>query len=75
MNKYLLIYHEEDNDGLFSGAIFYDYLTTKINVDKKDIHLLGATYNSLNDFILAHRRTSYNELFHSWPSKRSKEGS
>ena len=54
MYKYLLIYHEEDNDGLFSGAIFYDYLTTKINVDKKDIHLLGATYNSLNDFIKWH---------------------
>ena len=54
MYKYLLIYHEEDNDGLFSGAIFYDYLTTKINVDKKDIHLLGATYNFLNDFIKWH---------------------
>ena len=54
MYKYLLIYHEEDNDGLFSGAIFYDYLITKINVNKKDIHLLGATYNSLNDFIMCH---------------------
>lgn len=54
MYKYLLIYHEEDNDGLFSGAIFYDYLITKLNVDKKDIHLLGATYNSLNDFIKWH---------------------
>lgn len=54
MYKYLLIYHEEDNDGLFSGAIFYDYLLNNIKVDKKDIHLLGATYNSLNDFIMWH---------------------
>ena len=54
MYKYLLIYHEEDNDGLFSGAIFYDYLLNNLKVDKKDIHLLGATYNSLNDFIKWH---------------------
>ena len=34
MYKYLLIYHEEDNDGLFSGAIFYDYLLNNLKVDK-----------------------------------------
>lgn len=54
MYKYLLIYHEEDNDGVFSGAIFYDYLLNNLKIDKKDIHLLGATYNSLNDFIKWH---------------------
>ena len=44
MKKYLLIYHEEDNDGVFSGAIFYDYLINKLKVSKEDIKLLPANY-------------------------------
>ena len=47
MKKYLLIYHREDNDGLFSGAIFYNYLIHKLNVDKNDIELFGSDYNEL----------------------------
>ena len=29
---HFLIYHNEDNDGLFSAAIFYDYLINKMNL-------------------------------------------
>ena len=50
MKKYLLIYHKEDNDGVFSGAIFYNYLINNLNVQKEDIQLMGADYNSLVKF-------------------------
>ena len=48
--KYLIIYHGEDNDGLFSGALFYDYLIRKMNVPAENIETLGANYNHLADF-------------------------
>lgn len=48
--KYLIIYHGEDNDGLFSGALFYDYLVRKLNVLAENIETLGANYNQLADF-------------------------
>lgn len=50
MIKYLLIYHCEDNDGLFSAAIFYDYLISKLCIKESEIKLLGSTYNSLEAF-------------------------
>ena len=31
--KYLIIYHKEDNDGVFSGAIFYNYLITELKIN------------------------------------------
>ena len=49
-NKYLLIYHREDNDGVFSGSLFYDYLLNKLRIDSKNIHFLPADYNILSDF-------------------------
>lgn len=50
MKKYLLIYHREDNDGLFSAAIFYDYLINKIKENPENIDFLPADYNLLTDF-------------------------
>ena len=47
MYKYLIIYHKEDNDGLFSCALFYDYLISKLNINKNEIQLLPADYNFL----------------------------
>ena len=49
-NKYLIIYHKEDNDGLFSCTLFYDYLINTLNINIKNIDLLGADYNLLADF-------------------------
>lgn len=54
MKKYLLIYHKEDNDGVFSGALFYDYLLSTIKVDKNDIVLFGADYNNLESWAKNH---------------------
>lgn len=45
-NKYLIIYHKEDNDGVFSGALAYNYV--KEYLGKTDIVLLGTEYNELN---------------------------
>lgn len=46
---YKLFYHLEDNDGLFSAAIIYNYLIHELNVNKKDISAEGVTYNILNE--------------------------
>jgi len=48
--KYLIIYHNEDNDGLFSAALFYDYLTNDLKIKLEDICFLGANYNMLETF-------------------------
>jgi oligoribonuclease NrnB/cAMP/cGMP phosphodiesterase (DHH superfamily) len=44
-NKYLIIYHKEDNDGLFSMGIAYNYLIHTLNVTAE---LYGASYNDLS---------------------------
>lgn len=54
MTKYLIIYHREDNDGVVSGSLFYDYLTTKLNINKSEIALLPSDYNSLAQFEKQH---------------------
>jgi len=48
--KYLIIYHNEDNDGLFSASIFYYYLIHQLHVLKEDIILFGANYNMLSEY-------------------------
>ena len=48
--KYLIIYHKEDNDGVFSGAIIYEFLISELKKNKESIDLLGADYNILNKF-------------------------
>ena len=53
--KYLLVYHREDNDGMFSGALFYNYLTSKLKVAPGDIELFGADYNQMATFASANK--------------------
>jgi len=48
--KYLIIYHKEDNDGVFSACIFYDYLINKLNIKLEDLCFIGADYNMLAEF-------------------------
>ena len=48
--KFLLIYHREDNDGVFSGAIFYHYLVNELKISEDNITLMGADYNQLSEF-------------------------
>lgn len=50
--QYLIIYHKEDNDGLFSMAIIYNYLITEKNINKDSIKLFGADYNDLDKLSL-----------------------
>lgn len=59
MKKYLLIYHKEDNDGVFSAAIFYNHLIHDLKVDKTNIQLLGADYNMLSEFANNHHDFEY----------------
>ena len=47
---YLIIYHREDNDGVFSAAIFEDYLLNKLHLKLEDLVFLGADYNILSEF-------------------------
>lgn len=47
-NKYLIIFHNEDNDGLFSCAITKCYLINELKVNDCDIDLFPTTYNKLN---------------------------
>lgn len=47
---YLIIYHREDNDGVFSAAIFEDYLLNSLHIKLEDLVFIGADYNMLNEF-------------------------
>ena len=48
MKKTLLIYHNEDNDGVCSAAIMLYYLVNEmLYIDKKDVELFGVNYNML----------------------------
>lgn len=48
--KYLIIYHKEDNDGVFSAAIFYDYIVNELHYKLEDLCFIGADYNELSKF-------------------------
>jgi len=50
IEKFLIIYHREDNDGLFSGSLIYDYLIHKLNINSENIDRLPADYNILAEF-------------------------
>ncbi len=45
-HEYLIVYHKEDNDGVFSGALAYNYI--KEHLGKNDIVLFGTEYNELD---------------------------
>ena len=48
--RYLIIYHREDNDGVFSGALLDDYLMRVAGVSSENITLIGADYNMMSKF-------------------------
>ena len=48
--KYLIIYHKEDNDGVFSAALFYDYIIHELKCKLEDLCFIGADYNELAKF-------------------------
>lgn len=47
--KYLIIYHREDNDGLFSAAIINEYISRRSN-GKDEVEFYGATYDEVTKF-------------------------
>lgn len=47
-DKVLLIYHKDDNDGVYSAALIYRYLEERLHVEKENIYPLGADYNKLD---------------------------
>ena len=49
MSKYLVVYHQEDNDGVLSAAMFIDYLVKKLEVERCNIDTLPANYNILSE--------------------------
>jgi oligoribonuclease NrnB/cAMP/cGMP phosphodiesterase (DHH superfamily) len=51
MKKFLIIYHQEDNDGVLSAAIFKYYLLYNLKIGPKDVELLPATYNTLKTIV------------------------
>lgn len=61
--KKLIIYHREDNDGVFSGALFYDYLINKLNVSTDDIITLPADYALLSKFSENHTVEDLHEKY------------
>lgn len=64
--KILICYHKEDNDGVFSGALLYNYFVYTLQYEKEDVILLGLDYNivkELNSKTLKEWRTVYDHLF------------
>lgn len=47
-DKVLLIYHKDDNDGVYSAALIYRYLDEKLHVPVENIDTMGADYNLLD---------------------------
>ena len=60
--KYLIIYHNEDNDGLFSMAIIYNYLHHELKVPKDDIRLFGTEYEKLKTVDLDEMISSFDTI-------------
>lgn len=48
-DKYLIIYHKDDNDGLFSMAIIYNFLVEEKHIHPKMITLMGEDYNGMEN--------------------------
>lgn len=55
--EYLIIYHKEDNDGVFSAAIIEDYILNNLHMPLEDLVFIGADYNMLNEFIQDERNS------------------
>lgn len=52
MRKILIIYHKEDNDGVFSGAICKQYLVNKLDIKESMIEAQGHTYGTLENLFV-----------------------
>jgi len=63
MKKSLIIYHIEDNDGLFSMAITYWWLRTVKNVNADNIVILGANYNKLSGMLSAGKFDNMHDMY------------
>lgn len=48
-DKTLIVYHREDNDGIFSAAIAHRYLVDTIHIDPDKIDTFGCSYVELMD--------------------------
>lgn len=48
-DKVLLIYHKDDNDGVYSAALIYRYIIEKLGVQKEYVTTLGVDYNMLSE--------------------------
>lgn len=46
--KYLIVYHQEDNDGVISAAMFYDYIMCEKGISKDNISLAPSTYANIS---------------------------
>lgn len=46
---YLLVYHKEDNDGLFSMGLMYNYLHYTVGLSPNEIILFGANYQEMSE--------------------------
>ena len=67
--KILIIYHKEDNDGVFSAAIILDFLVRNNVADEKHIELMGAEYSMLHD-IYVNEEMPWQERFSAEKYKR-----
>lgn len=61
--KYLIIYHKDDNDGVLSGAMLFNYLTDVRHIAKDDIETYGADYNMLAEFSRTHKPSALHEEY------------
>lgn len=47
--KYLVVYHQEDNDGVLSAAMAADYLLNGMKIGRDEIDFYPANYNKLSE--------------------------
>lgn len=65
--KTLVVYHKEDNDGIFSGAIIVHYLVNVKKYDRSCIDQFPADYVDIAEFAKQHTpeelRTKYDSIY------------
>ena len=49
MDNILVIYHNEDNDGVFSGAMFVNYINKTF--PQATVNVFGANYHILSEVV------------------------
>lgn len=59
-NKIAIIYHKEDNDGVFSCALAYKYLVKNLQgIDEDSIDLFGVTNTNINELDMKGWKSKY----------------